>query len=171
MAKGRRVGEVLARRLEQVRKARGLTQRDVTERLADLGVSMHQTAIAKIENGDRKVTIEDALLLAFALDVAPVNLFLPLADNIPMALGNVTVQSGEMRAWARGFAPLPGQDSRTYLTQVPDGEWAPLEKEARRAASAEDFRSFADATGGTITYHPDEEPTEPKKGRPRGPRS
>ena len=157
MTKGRPVGEVLARRVEQVRKARGLSQRDVAERLADLGVTMHQTAIAKIEKGDRRVTIEDALLLAFVLDVAPVNLFLPLADNIPMALGNVTVQSGEMRAWARGFTPLPGQDSRTYLTQVPDGEWAQIYKGGNRAASLENIRSLADATGGTITYHPDEE--------------
>ena len=156
--KGRRVSDVLAKRVEQVRKARGLTQRDVAQRLANLGVSMHQTAIAKIENGERKVTVEDALLLAAVLDVAPVNLLLPLADNVDMALGNLTVSSGEMREWARGFTPLPGQDSRADLTEIPDREWAALEDDARRrAVEAEGLRALADATGGKITYHPKEE--------------
>ena len=158
--KGRSVSEVLARRVEQVRKARGLTQRDVAERLAELGVSMHQTAIAKIENGKRKVTVEDALLLAAALDAPPVTLFLPLADNIDMALGNMTLSSGQMRAWARGFSQLPGRDSRPYLTQIPDSEWATLEDEARRRRpTAEDYRAFADATGAEIFYSPYEDTT------------
>lgn len=161
----RRVSEVIAQRVEQVRKARGLSQRDVAQALGALGISLHQTAIAKIENGERKVTVEEALLLAAVLNVAPANLFLPLADNIDMALGTMTLSSGEMRQWIRGRAPLPGYDSRPYFTEIPDSEWAAVEDEARRrAAVGEAWREMADATGGMVLYDDSQE-----RGLSRGP--
>lgn len=54
------------------RTSRGLSQRELVERLADLGVSMYQSGLAKIEKGDREPKIDEvvaiATVLGFSLD-------------------------------------------------------------------------------------------------------
>ena len=55
---------ILARRLRALREAAQLTQRQLADRMAGAGYQMHQTTIAKIESGDRPVTIGEAVAAA-----------------------------------------------------------------------------------------------------------
>ena len=60
---------VFARRLSALRKAAGLTQQQLAGNMAETGSAMHRSAIAKIEAGDRAVSIGEAVQLARALGV------------------------------------------------------------------------------------------------------
>lgn len=57
------------RRVKQLRKAAGLTQTDLAERLSQWGRSYHQTTVAKLEAGTRPTTLEELIPLSVALGV------------------------------------------------------------------------------------------------------
>ena len=59
-----------AANVERLREARGLTQ----EKLG-WAAGIHQTAIARIESGERKPTLNTIFKLAQGLEVAPAELF------------------------------------------------------------------------------------------------
>ena len=67
-------GEALvAHNLKVLRKAARLSQEDVAERMTRLGFKLHQTQVAKIENGTRPVRFDEVIGLAKALSVPPEN--------------------------------------------------------------------------------------------------
>jgi transcriptional regulator with XRE-family HTH domain len=151
----RSMGEILADRIRTVRKMRALTQAELAERLRDLGdESAEQAQISRIEkpNGTaaQNLSIHRLLLIASALNVAPVHLLAP--DDIPQStdpdtgevryfepgdpgpsaaakqrriyLHRRTKLNGvELRAWIKGERPLPGADPREYFSAIPWGEF------------------------------------------------
>jgi transcriptional regulator with XRE-family HTH domain len=60
---------VFARRLRAARLAAGTTQQQLADRMAAAGHKMHRSAIAKIESGERPVTIGEAVQLAGQIGV------------------------------------------------------------------------------------------------------
>lgn len=85
---------------------------------------MDRTKLAKIEQGQRKVSLDEAFALAFALDVSPIYLFTPLTpDDFVYVCGGYAVDSIAAREWVRGQHPLPEQDDRVFWTVRPDREW------------------------------------------------
>jgi transcriptional regulator with XRE-family HTH domain len=54
----------------RIRKRRGLTQEQL-----GWAAGLHQTAVARIESGERKPTLETILKLAAGLEVPPAELF------------------------------------------------------------------------------------------------
>jgi transcriptional regulator with XRE-family HTH domain len=115
-----RPGLTFAQRLREAREARGLTQRELAQTVKKLGGSLNQSAITRIERGDRKVTIDEMVALAAALDVAPVHLFLPIEGDAPVQLTpKRTVDIEHARQWARGRRPLDPANVRFYSYQSP----------------------------------------------------
>jgi transcriptional regulator with XRE-family HTH domain len=55
---------IFARRLRQVREQAGMTQQALADLMARTGNKIHRSTIGKIENGDRPVTIGEAVQLA-----------------------------------------------------------------------------------------------------------
>ena len=61
---------MFARRLSQVRRAAGITQQELADRMtAATGHKMYRSAIAKTENGYRSVPVGEAVQFAKCLDV------------------------------------------------------------------------------------------------------
>lgn len=60
---------IFARRLRSVREQADMTQRQLADMMTAAGSKMHATAIAKIEAGDRSVTVGEAIQLATILGV------------------------------------------------------------------------------------------------------
>jgi transcriptional regulator with XRE-family HTH domain len=60
---------IFARRLLLLRKTAGLTQEQLAERMAAAGNMMHRSAIAKIESGDRSVSVGEAVQFAGVLGI------------------------------------------------------------------------------------------------------
>jgi transcriptional regulator with XRE-family HTH domain len=61
--------EVLPIRLRAARESAGLTQRQLAASMTTAGYGMHQTTIAKIEAGERPVTVGESAALARVLGV------------------------------------------------------------------------------------------------------
>jgi transcriptional regulator with XRE-family HTH domain len=59
-----------AANIGRLREARGLTQEQL-----GWAAGLHQTAVARIESGERKPTLETILKLATGLEVPPAELF------------------------------------------------------------------------------------------------
>lgn len=76
-----RPNEVFAWQVARFRKAREMTTADLAEKVRELsGERMHATTITKIEQGDRKVTVNELFWFAAALNVPPALLLLPLGS-------------------------------------------------------------------------------------------
>lgn len=129
---------VLARQLPEIRARVGFgSAQELADRVQELGGRLDRAAISKIESRTRNVSLDEALLLALALNVAPVHLFLPRDDEaeVQIASNLPAVPTGDARAWLRGAEPLSTVDDRTFRTEVPASEW---KRPSQRSAEAEE---------------------------------
>jgi transcriptional regulator with XRE-family HTH domain len=61
---------IFAANVGRIREQRGLTQEQL-----GWSAGLHQTAVARIESGERKPTLETIFKLAYGLEVPPADLF------------------------------------------------------------------------------------------------
>lgn len=140
---GRRVAEV-RRRLEP-----RVTQQDLADRVTAFGSPMHQTTVARIEKGQRPVSLGEALQLAAALGVSPLALFVPSDPAAELAIApKLVVSALRVRQWFKGLLPL-GTDEfpvkpDTYFDELGD-EWA-----AARRDSDGRYSTLPAAIGGIL---------------------
>jgi transcriptional regulator with XRE-family HTH domain len=133
------VADVARARIRELRNRRGLSQRELADRLSQFvipakpgrrrrtdprgGPSVDHALVTRVETGKRELSLKDAVYFALALDVAPVNLIAPLDPEARVQLApNLECSARELRHWLRGLAPMSAQDARTYFTEVPDEE-------------------------------------------------
>ena len=125
---------MVAARVREVRIKRGLTAAQLAERCAAAGSPQITTqAIYKIEGQresstrpPRRVTVDELLALALALNVAPVHLLVPPDDSdAPYPVTSSFTESRfSVRAWIRGVGPAgPDADPREFGAEVPRGEF------------------------------------------------
>ena len=111
-------------RIRELRLQRGMTQQGLADRLNQLGAHTDRTAVAKVENGNRELSLVEAFQYAHALHVAPVHLFVPTDSDEPIEIGpNLRASPYDVRAWIRGGRPLGLQDPRLYWSAVPETEF------------------------------------------------
>jgi transcriptional regulator with XRE-family HTH domain len=145
--------------MRETREKQRLTQQALAERVADLGVPIDRATIARIETGTRGVSLDDALLLAAALNVAPVHLFTPMDDDAPVAVApKAEAPAHRVRDWVRGqggplLDPEPGptpEHHAAYFTEIPVSEWAAYDSLGMRAVLRHiQFLARAAAAGDT----------------------
>lgn len=117
------VAATVAARVAEVRNRRGYKLRELSRRLADLGYSMDPSALMRLERGERKVTLDDVMALALALDVSPDALAIPLDDGRQVAVTkNVVHPAHFVRDWFTGTSlfSLPGEDEDAMLRRFED---------------------------------------------------
>jgi transcriptional regulator with XRE-family HTH domain len=128
------VSDIVAARIRQVRKRRDLSPADLAGRCAALGAGdLTENVIENIESRSaraskrpRPVTVDELLVLAVALNVAPVHLLVPPDDpDAPYPVtAKVTARRFPVRGWIRGIGPIdPDADDREFYTEVPPGEF------------------------------------------------
>jgi transcriptional regulator with XRE-family HTH domain len=128
------------------RDRRGWTQRDLANRLRELGIERtgwDQTKIHKLERGKlKRVLVDDVFELALALDVSPLYLMTPLESHDEKGNaykvwlgGRISRWPRDVRSWIRGVRPLlhrgeylddeaAGSGRRFYLVESqPLFEW------------------------------------------------
>jgi transcriptional regulator with XRE-family HTH domain len=123
--------ETFRRQVREVRRRRGLSQAALSARVRELGGSLTDTAITKIEGGSRDVSLGEALVLAAALGVAPLHLLFPI-DGRPVRLVDLpNLYVIFPTEWAAGDKEL-----RHLLAWIPPDQATPPEAALAGGAGA-----------------------------------
>jgi len=121
---------VVAQRLKESRRRHGWTAKQLAEQCAKAGATYLTAAVlANIESGRpdlngkrrRDITVDELLLLAFILDVAPLYLLgLPASTAgttaVEITPNRAVSDPDELLRWLRGDQALPGTDARLYYS-------------------------------------------------------
>lgn len=119
------VMDAVRARVKELRGRKGWSGAELGKKLSALGVPWNRSVVANFESGRRPaVSVQELLALAYVLDVAPVNLLVPL-DSEPYRItpeGADVHSSGDVWRWIRGEQPLPGATAageRIYFAEAP----------------------------------------------------
>lgn len=120
---------LVAARLKEARRRHGWTAKQLAEQCAKAGsTGLTAAVLANIESGRpdadgrrrRDITVDELLLLAYVLDVAPIYLLaLPNSGQgraVQIAPRRAVDDPDELLRWIRGDQALPGTDSRMYYS-------------------------------------------------------
>ena len=96
-------GETVRTNIQRLRRARGLGFAELSRELDRLGRTIPPLGLRRIEDGERRVDVDDLVALAAALWVSPVLLLLPetYGEFEAEFTGLGLVNSGKARAWMR----------------------------------------------------------------------
>jgi hypothetical protein len=117
--------------MRDARKRHGWRMDDLAGRCAALGApQLSRQVLWDIEGGRvkgqrrRQVNVDEWVTIALALDVAPVNLLVPLDDDDAQCTvtPKVSDRAGIVRSWVRGHHALPGTERRMYYSYAPETE-------------------------------------------------
>jgi len=110
--------------VREAREARGLTQRELAQRLTERDYKTDRTTVVRIETGKKAdVSLSDIFAFALALDVRPIDLVVPLEDEAPIAVTpSSVITAKKARAWIRGDALLRRADWLSVFKQRPKTE-------------------------------------------------
>ncbi|MFJ8628116.1 helix-turn-helix domain-containing protein [Kitasatospora sp. NPDC093550] len=147
------VSDAAALRLKQARNRRGWTVKDLAARCAEAGAEkLTAAALANIETGRRddngvrrrELSVDEVVLLAAVLDVAPIHL-LGLPDNAEpgtqlQLTPQLALSDGSLiLAWFCGQQALPGSDARQFYSAA-----------LQRLPAADSQQSVADLTRSVL---------------------
>jgi transcriptional regulator with XRE-family HTH domain len=99
----------VASAVRQHREAQRMPYTDLSERLSELGRPIPVLGLRRIEQGERRVDLDDLAALAAALGVPPILLAFPLAaeKEVEILPGRI-VDTWSAMEWFAGRAPLDG---------------------------------------------------------------
>ena len=109
--------EAVAANLRRLRADGRMSVRELSERS---GRKLTPNAVSEIENGQRKVDVDDLVTLALALDVSPSTLLMPPA---PLAEQRRLDDYAPLPAWAVGTYE-DGDDTRVSLTDADETHYS-----------------------------------------------
>lgn len=96
--------QVLAKKVLELRSRRGSTQDELAQRMTRLGIRWTRSTVAKIEHGDRQVTIDELICLARALNAQPAALLTDDAEQQSLT-PTTKLSPREFWHWMTGFIP------------------------------------------------------------------
>lgn len=103
-------GEAVARNVKRLREAANLTYTEVSKALGDVDRPMSPLAVRRIEEGERRVDVDDLLGLAVVLGVTPISLLYPGAkqgEEAVTATGlKLNLPARHLWEWMRAETPL-----------------------------------------------------------------
>lgn len=104
-----------ARELERRRERAGMSQSELARRATEAGLPLHQTTVARIENGSRSISLNEALVLARILGTDP----LAMADY-ESASEDLLVTTESALRHAQSVARESRVDIAAALTRLSD---------------------------------------------------
>jgi transcriptional regulator with XRE-family HTH domain len=117
--------ELVIRRLKDGRARHGgISTYQLAERVAELtgSTSLSASVLQNLESGRRQqaVTVNEMLLLSFALGVPPEFFLAPPPDSAVRLTPTATVDAEAFLAWVQGRAPIEGIDPDQYAAVAAD---------------------------------------------------
>jgi transcriptional regulator with XRE-family HTH domain len=104
-------GERVIANVKHLRQSKGMTYKELSERLDALGRQIPVLGLSRLERGERRVDVDDIVALALALDVTPNRLMMPDIDLRGVSISDaltpaVTGNPQALWTWAQGEEPL-----------------------------------------------------------------
>lgn len=123
------INEMARANLKRIREERGVSQRELSERLSKLGHPILASGIGRIEQGARRLDVDDLVALSIALSVSPLQLLLPperRSDSRISLTDAVDVTTQVAWAWMLGdwvgaWSEAPAWVSFDSNSQLPSG--------------------------------------------------
>jgi len=133
------------RELREGREGRAMTVAELAARCKAAGMPrltaqvLYKMEGQRANRTPRPVTVDELLVLAYALDVAPAVLITGTDDDamVPVTPG-LSVSAREARGWMAGFQALPGTDEERYGASLPASLRAGYARDAEEALAAID---------------------------------
>jgi transcriptional regulator with XRE-family HTH domain len=145
--------EVLASQLADWRERRnGLSAQQLADRITELGGKLGRVAISEIENGRRRVSLDEALLLAAALNVPPPLLFFPFETGEHVAITPTSVIHPDLATrWLAGESWLAATDRTAIGTQeFAEARWTEAARPLRLYDAHREAQRLAHVAQGGI---------------------
>jgi transcriptional regulator with XRE-family HTH domain len=128
--------------IRRCRNAIGFSEQQLSDRLADMGIPIARTTINQLENGQRSISLPEAIAVAEALGVPPGELvFTPSSRRVEVLPDNYEMAGDEAVEWLAGYLPVrkPGESRAEWLknsgenhTDDDAAEWVTLGRYERR---------------------------------------
>ena len=108
--------ELVAANLRRVRQSTGVDLRELSARIKATGRVISPSALSKIENGERRVDVDDLTVFAYALETTPAALLAPPSEDgrAPAGVPEGQFTSEEIQAWIQGAVKLTTEDLLRY---------------------------------------------------------
>lgn len=71
------ISEIVGANVRRVREVRGMSMRDLAAALKEADWPIYASGIGRLENGGRRIDVDDLVMIAKALDVPPIDLLEP----------------------------------------------------------------------------------------------
>ena len=108
--------------LAAYRQQRGWTQTELAGRLTAAGCRFGQSALSRVEAGERGLSVDELIAIACELNVSPTRLLegapLPTQPAVTVT-STVSVPGSRYRSWLRGSTPLPARKEWSKRTGLP----------------------------------------------------
>lgn len=106
----------VAANLRTARQAIGMDLRTFADRIKETGRAMSPSALSKIENGDRRVDVDDLTVFAYILRTTPAKLLTPSegATTAPAGVPDGRFNDEEVQMWIQGSVKLTTEDLVRY---------------------------------------------------------
>lgn len=103
--------------------------RTFADRVKETGRAMSPSALSKVENGDRRVDVDDLTVFAYILRTTPATLLTPPEDGpAPTGVPESRHPEEELRMWVHGLVKLTTEDLIRYWRE----EWFQATAYAKR---------------------------------------
>jgi transcriptional regulator with XRE-family HTH domain len=102
----KRPSEVFATRLRETRRARDLSQAELARRMTEVGRPMSKAALLRIENGERGLSLDEAIALTRILHAVPAQILTAPDGTLTALTGHESVDGGGMRNWLMYGEPV-----------------------------------------------------------------
>lgn len=139
---------LFARNLRAARELRGLSQRQVAEMMTTAGHPMTKAAITRLESDelDRKLTLDEALALAWVLEVAPMLLLTPDSGEYLFPAASIGLGKSETRNWITFGNPWLEDSSKGRRVKARIALFQSLERQAQILIDAIKMKDDAERT-------------------------
>ncbi len=117
------IGRYVIGNIQYLRRIRGLTYREMSDRLAQIGRPIPTLGLSRIEKGTRRVDVDDLVALAVVLEASPVELLQPRKDDIAedgtaLVAENLRMPARHASEWMADLMLLPPGDTITWPRAV-----------------------------------------------------
>lgn len=109
----------VAHNIRTARQAIGMDLRTMSERLESIGRKLSTSGISKVENGDRRVDVDDLTAIAYLLRTTPAALLTPPDEGTELTGLPGDYLPEEIEKWTRGELTLTPEGLLAYWQQ----EW------------------------------------------------